>query len=173
VVPVDESGLDLAQDPHAALGDPVLRRRDGAIAYHLAVVVDDAEQGITRVVRGRDLAACTAIHLVLQRQLGFPTPRYRHHLLLLEETGGKLAKLHGAVAWREIREHYTPERVCGFLAWVSGLRDRADPTRPAELVADFDWGRVRTDDPVLRWSGSELSVHGFAALASPAAVAEC
>jgi glutamyl/glutaminyl-tRNA synthetase len=154
--PVDEGGWDLAQNPAAAMGDPLLRRRDGAIAYHLAVVVDDAQQGVTRVVRGRDLATSTAIHVVLQRLLGFPTPVYRHHLLLLEEHGGKLAKLHGAVGWRALREHYTPERLCGFLAWVAGLRPSPGDATPRELLRDFDWGRVRGEDQVLRWSGSEL-----------------
>ncbi len=157
VVPIDESGLDLSQDPLAAMGDPILRRRDGAIAYHLAVVVDDAEQGIGRVVRGRDLASSTAIHVVLQRLLGFVAPVYRHHLLLLEESGGKLAKLHGAVDWRQLRDHYTPERLCGFLAWIAGLRETPEPTAPAELVADFAWSRVGRRDRVVRWSGSELA----------------
>lgn len=156
VEPADESGLDLGQDPWLEMGDPVLRRRDGAIAYHLAVVVDDAEQGITRVVRGRDLAPSTAIHLVLQRALGLATPVYRHHLLLLEESGGKLAKLHGAVGWQELVAHYEPERLCGFLARVSGLRESADPTTPAELLADFAWDRVRREDALLCWTGSEL-----------------
>jgi glutamyl-Q tRNA(Asp) synthetase len=156
VEPVDESGLDLGQDPWLAMGDPVLRRRDGAIAYHLAVVVDDAEQGVTRIVRGRDLAPSTAVHLRLQRALGLATPSYRHHLLLLEESGGKLAKLHGAVGWRQLAAHYTPERLCGLLARVSGLRLRAEPVSPAELLADFDWSRVRREDAVLRWTGSEL-----------------
>ena len=92
IAPADESGFDLAQDPSAAMGDPVLRRRDGAVAYQLAVVVDDAEQAVTRIVRGRDLAPSTAIQVALQRALGFATPTYRHHLLLLEERGDKFAK---------------------------------------------------------------------------------
>jgi glutamyl/glutaminyl-tRNA synthetase len=111
---------------------------------------------VTRVVRGRDLATSTAVHVVLQRLLGFPTPVYRHHLLLLEEQGGKLAKLHGAVGWHELREHYAPERLCGFLAWVAGLRATPADVSPRELLTDFDWGRVRTDDQVLRWTGGEL-----------------
>jgi glutamyl-tRNA synthetase/glutamyl-Q tRNA(Asp) synthetase len=160
VTPVDESGLDLAQDPLSAMGDPVLCRRDGAIAYHLAVVVDDADQGITRVVRGRDLAPSTAIHVVLQGLLGLPAPRYRHHLLLLEEGGGKLAKLHGAVGWQELRRHYTPERLCGFLARVAGLRDAPDAVRPADLLDDFDWRRVEPRDQVVAWSGRELVHRG-------------
>ena len=146
VAPRDEGGLDLAQDPSLALGDPVLRRRDGSVAYHLAVVVDDAAQAVTRVVRGRDLAACTALHVVLQRALGLPTPSYRHHLLLLEPRGEKLAKLHGAVGWRELRERYTAQALTGWLAQRAGLRETAAPVSPRELLADFAWQRVRRDD---------------------------
>jgi len=156
VEPQDESGLDLAHDPSRELGDPVLRRRDGAIAYHLAVVVDDAAQDVTRVVRGRDLAACTALHVVLQRELGLATPRYRHHLLLREARGEKLAKLHGAVGWRELRERYTSSSFCGWLAHALGLRDSANPTSPRELLAGFAWARVREDDVDVRWTGAAL-----------------
>ncbi len=152
----DESGLDLSLDPAVELGDPVLRRRDGAMAYHLAVVVDDAAEGVGRVVRGRDLAPATALHRTLQRLLGLPTPRYRHHLLLLEETGGKLAKLHGAVAWHQLRERYSGAELCGLLAQWLGLRERAEPLHPPELLAGFDWRRVRERDLVLRWTGAAL-----------------
>jgi glutamyl-Q tRNA(Asp) synthetase len=156
VVPNDEGGCDLAQDPALEMGDPVLRRRDGAIAYHLAVVVDDAAEGVTRVVRGRDLAPCTAIHCVLQRALGLPTPSYRHHLLLLEERGAKLAKLHGAVGWQALRKRSSPEALCGWLAWVAGLQPEPRPRSPIGLLADFDWSRVRSDDAIVRWTGREL-----------------
>lgn len=153
----DESGLDLSQDPLEAMGDPVLRRRDLAIAYHLAVVVDDASAGITRIVRGRDLATSTATQLVLQRALGLPTPVYRHHFLLLEETGGKLAKLHGAVAWRELATAYDGEAFCGLIARIAGLVPDSRPTSPRALVADFDWARVRGDDVAARWDGRALT----------------
>jgi len=156
VEPLDEGGLDLAQQPRLAMGDPVLCRRDGAIAYHLAVVVDDADERITRVVRGRDLAPSTAIHVVLQRALGVSTPRYRHHLLLLEERGAKLAKLHGAVAWLALRERYAPEALCGWLACAAGLQTAPAPVRAADLVAGFAWPRVATRDRVVRWTGREL-----------------
>lgn len=152
----DESGLDLSQDPLAAMGDPIVRRRDGAVAYHLAVVVDDAADGITRVVRGRDLAASTATHRVLQEALGLPAPTYRHHLLLLEEEGGKLAKLHGAVGWRELREHLSPERACGVLAAAAGLIDEPTDATPAALLAGFDWARVASRNQLLRWTGDDL-----------------
>lgn len=157
VEPNDEGGLDLSQNPAVDMGDPVLLRRDGAVAYHLAAVVDDAHENVSRIVRGRDLAASTAIHVVLQRLLGFTTPVYRHHLLLLEQHGGKLAKLHGAVGWHELREHYSPQRLCGFLAYLAGLRATDGDATPQELVSAFDWRRVRIEDPVLRWNGSDLT----------------
>jgi glutamyl/glutaminyl-tRNA synthetase len=156
VEPRDEAGVDLAQDPAAEMGDPVLLGRSGSIAYHLASVVDDGRQQIMRVVRGRDLAASTAIHVTLQRLLEFSTPVYRHHFLLLEESGGKLAKLHGAVGWRELREHYSPEALCGLLAAVAGLVETAAPTCPGELLAAFDWKRVRDEDLLMHWTGESL-----------------
>jgi len=156
IVPRDEGALDLAQDPAAAMGDPVLRRKGGGFAYHLAVVVDDAAEGITRIVRGHDLAAATATHVALQQLLGVPTPLYRHHLLLLEERGEKLAKLHGAVGWSALRETYSAGALCGLLAHTAGLAPTAEPTTPAALVERFDWAQARMDDPILRWTGSEL-----------------
>jgi glutamyl-Q tRNA(Asp) synthetase len=152
----DESGHPLAQDPSLEMGDPVLRSRAGSIAYHLACVVDDAHAGITRVVRGRDLATSTAIHSVLQRRLGFPTPSYRHHLLILEESGGKFAKFHGAVGWRELRACYTSAELCGLLAEVAGLTPDPTPLQPRDLLEHFDWNRVQTEDVALVWSGEAL-----------------
>jgi glutamyl-Q tRNA(Asp) synthetase len=78
-------------DP-ARWGDVVLARKDTPTSYHLSVVVDDALQGVSHVVRGRDLEAATDIHVMLQALLGLPTPRYHFHELLLDETGQKLAK---------------------------------------------------------------------------------
>jgi glutamyl/glutaminyl-tRNA synthetase len=156
VDPQDEGGVDLAQDPAAEMGDPVLLGRGGLIAYHLAAVVDDGRQQITRVVRGQDLAASTAIHVTLQRLLALSTPVYRHHFLLLEKTGGKLAKLHGAVGWRELREYYAPETLCGLLAEAAALIEAPAPMRPGDLLADFDWRRIRSEGRLARWTGERL-----------------
>jgi glutamyl-Q tRNA(Asp) synthetase len=75
-----------------AWGDIVLRGKDRPAVYHLAVVVDDALQGVTDVVRGRDLGPSTSVHRLLQALLGSPTPRYRHHRLVLDAEGDKLSK---------------------------------------------------------------------------------
>lgn len=152
----DESGAELGHDPERDFGDPIVRRRDGAIAYHLAGTVDDAAAGVTRVVRGRDLASSTGTQVALQRLLGLPTPAYRHHLLLLEERGQKLAKFHGAVGAEALRAHYAPGALCGFLALACGLARDASPQRPRDLLPDFTWDRVAELDRVVGWTGSEL-----------------
>ena len=87
------------------LGDVVLARKEFPASYHLAVTVDDAIQGVTLVTRGEDLAAATHIHRVLQALLDLPTPRYRHHPLLTDAAGRRLAKRDGAPAIRSMREH--------------------------------------------------------------------
>ncbi|MEZ0311341.1 MAG: glutamate--tRNA ligase family protein [Myxococcota bacterium] len=153
---VDESGLDLSQTPATDMGDPVVFRKDGVVAYQLAVVVDDAAQAVTRVVRGRDIAPSTATQVMLQRLLGLPTPTYRHHFLLLEPQGDKLAKLHGSVGWRELARHYDGPTFCGLLARLAGLTREPSATTPAELLAGFTWSRVADDDVVVRWSGHAL-----------------
>lgn len=152
----DESGLDLGGDPLADAGDPVVRRRDGVIAYQLASVVDDHAAGVTRVVRGRDLAPSTLVQVALQRLLGWPTPSYRHHLLLLEPRGEKLAKLHGSVAVDALRPVYSSAALCGLLAAVAGLVPQGEESTPAALLVDFDWRRVRSEDRVLHWDGHTL-----------------
>jgi glutamyl/glutaminyl-tRNA synthetase len=153
----DESGLDLSQDPAREAGDPLVRRRDGVIAYCLAVVVDDADLGIGRVVRGRDIAPGTATQVALQRLLGLPTPVYRHHLLLWERSSdAKLSKSHGAVSAPELRAHLRPDELCGFLAWCAGLLPEARPCRPSDLLPGFAWSQVSDEDAAITWDGSAL-----------------
>jgi len=154
----DESGEDLSQDPAAALGDPLVRRRDGAIAYQLASVVDDAAEEVTRVVRGRDLAASTGTQAALRSLLDLSHPAHRHHLLLLERRGDKLAKLHGAVDIAALRQVYTAESLCGVLAQAAGLREHRQPTTPTELLASFRWERVAREDRVMHWTGETLEL---------------
>ena len=85
-------------------GDVVLARKDAPASYHLAVTLDDAAQGITDVVRGVDLYDCTHVHRLLQALLGLPTPDYRHHPLLADGAGQRLAKRHQAPTLADLRE---------------------------------------------------------------------
>jgi glutamyl-Q tRNA(Asp) synthetase len=84
-------------------GDVVLARKDAPTSYHLAVTVDDAAQGVTDVVRGRDLLPATDVHRLLQELLGLPVPRYHHHALLADEHGRRLAKRNGAPTIADLR----------------------------------------------------------------------
>lgn len=93
----------IAVDPRRA-GDVVLARKDVGVAYHLAVVVDDAGQAITDVVRGEDLFEATHVQRLLQALLGLPAPRYHHHRLVLGADGRRLAKRTGAETLRSSRE---------------------------------------------------------------------
>ena len=146
----DDAGRDIWvvwEDRHAGarrqnvtrdVGDFVLRRADGLWAYQLAVVVDDAAQGITDVVRGADLADNTPRQVLLQRRLGLPTPRYLHVPLVLGADGRKLSKQHGAAAV----DTATPEAALQALRQAAahlglpGLDDGglAPPSRPAWLA---------------------------------------
>jgi len=99
--PAGESGV-LAASPEQ-WGDVVLARKETPTSYHLSVVVDDALQGVTHVVRGQDLFQATAVHRLLQALLGLPAPQYHHHRLILDAEGRKLAKSTRATALRALR----------------------------------------------------------------------
>jgi glutamyl-Q tRNA(Asp) synthetase len=96
----------VAVDPHA-WGDVVIARKETPTSYHLAVTVDDAAQGVTHVVRGRDLFQATAVHRLLQSLLGLPMPVYRHHRLILDANGRKLSKSDRDTSLRALREQGT------------------------------------------------------------------
>ena len=99
--PDGETGIVPARPE--AWGDVILARRDTPTSYHVSVVVDDALQGVTHVVRGQDLFHATAVHRLLQALLGLPVPAYHHHGLVRDEDGRKLAKSTRATALRELR----------------------------------------------------------------------
>jgi glutamyl-Q tRNA(Asp) synthetase len=86
-----------------AWGDVVLARKETPTSYHLSVAIDDASQGVTHVVRGRDLFWSTGVHRLLQALLGLPMPAYHHHRLILGPDGRKLSKSTRATALRELR----------------------------------------------------------------------
>jgi glutamyl-Q tRNA(Asp) synthetase len=96
--------ITLTRDSYLeGIGDIVIARRDMGTSYHLSVVLDDAAQGITHVVRGEDLFEATAIHVLLQRLLGLPTPEYHHHALIRDDQGRRLAKRDDARALAKYR----------------------------------------------------------------------
>jgi glutamyl-Q tRNA(Asp) synthetase len=99
--PGGETGT-IAADP-AIWGDVILARKETPTSYHLSVVVDDAAQAVSDVVRGHDLFASTSVHRLLQALLGLPAPRYHHHRLILGEDGVKLSKSSAATGLRELR----------------------------------------------------------------------
>lgn len=108
--PSGETGIVAAQP--AAWGDVVLGRKETLASYHLAVVIDDALQGVTDVVRGQDLFWATSIHRLLQELLGLPQPVYRHHALIRDATGAKLSKSAGSQSIRALRaQGVTPAEV--------------------------------------------------------------
>lgn len=111
-----------------AFGDVVLLRKDAPASYHLAATLDDAAQGITHVVRGKDLFAASHIHRLLQELLGLPVPVWHHHDLLVEQDGRKLAKRRGSAALRDWR-----------LAGADG-RALADDLRAGRLPAGLSLG---------------------------------
>ena len=134
-------------DPAALTGDPLLFRRDGCFAYHLAVVVDDGAQGVTEVVRGADLHGVTATQARLQEALGLPRPVYAHLGLVLGPVGERLGKRAGALGLAElaVRGVALPE-VVGWLGFSLGCLDRPEPCRAEDLVPRFAWDRVPKGD---------------------------
>ena len=104
--PAGKTGT-IAADP-SAWGDVILARKETPTSYHLAVVVDDAAQGVTDVVRGCDLFHATSVHRLLQALLGLPQPRYHHHRLILGAEGRKLSKSTSATGLRDLRAGGVP-----------------------------------------------------------------
>jgi glutamyl-Q tRNA(Asp) synthetase len=128
-------------------GDVVIRRRDGAFAYQLAVVVDDALQGITDVVRGADLLESTPWQIALQQALQIPTPRYAHLPLVTEADGEKLAKSKHSV---ELQQDAVSQQLCAALRLL-----RQDP--PAELESE-------PAEAIVQWASAHWSAARLTAL---------
>lgn len=130
-------------------GDFILRRADGVYAYQLAVVTDDAEAGVTQVVRGNDLLSSTPRQIWLQRQLGFPKPDYYHVPLLVAPDGRRLSKRERDLDMGALRERYTPEALLGLLAHACGLLSHSEAVRADELAKEFSWRMVRKENIVI------------------------
>ena len=133
------------QNPAREVGDCIVRRADGVFAYQLAVSVDDLRMGVTRVVRGRDLLASAPRQKWLIETLGGTAPVYCHAPLLIDG-GGKLSKRLGSLSTQALRAELSPEALLGRLAFLCGLRERDEPASARELLADFSWDRVKTED---------------------------
>ena len=119
-------------------GDFVLRRADGIWAYQLAVVVDDAEMGMTEVIRGEDLLSSTPRQIALYGALGYRLPGFAHLGLVLDESGTRLSKRHGGTAIEELRQAgRSSEFVIGMLACSLGLTPNEAPIRAEELIDRF------------------------------------
>ena len=138
--------------------DPVIARADGSVLYNFAVAVDDADMGITDVIRGDDHLSNTPKQLLVLAALGEPAPRYAHLPLLHGPDGKKLSKRHGAASVQELREAgYLPAAVRNYLALLGwGTEDDETVLATPELVERFSIGRVgRTaaifDEKKLRW----------------------
>lgn len=123
-------------------GDFIIRRADGAWAYQLAVVVDDAMMGITEVVRGCDLLTSAAQQIYLYELLGYEAPRYAHVPLICNAAGQRLSKRDMSMSMEELRKRYTPEELIGRIAALAGLTDTPEALSPRDLVGLFNISKI-------------------------------
>jgi glutamyl-tRNA synthetase len=138
----DEIAGPQSFDVQAQTGDFVLRRADGIFAYQLAVVVDDAAQGVTQVLRGADLLSSTARQILLYRMLRLPEPRWAHAPLVLAPSGERLSKRDRALSLSALRLSSTdPCCIVSQLARISGM-EAPQRITPRDLVSDFALERV-------------------------------
>ena len=128
-----------------ACGDMVVRRADGVYVYQLAVTVDDAEAGVTEVVRGMDLLSSAPRQMYLQETLGFPHPVYGHVPMLLSSDGRRLSKRDRDLDLGVLRQRMTPAELIGALAFAAGLLEKNIPISAAELASIFRWEQLRGD----------------------------
>lgn len=128
------------------VGDFIIRRKDGAWAYQLAVVVDDALMGVTEVVRGRDLLLSVPQQLYTAQVLGFSHPQYIHLPLLYNEQGQRLSKRDKSMDMGELRKRHTPQALLGILACVAGMQREPLPLSLNETLQLFAWEKVPLED---------------------------
>jgi glutamyl-tRNA synthetase len=120
-------------------GDFVLRRADGAWAYQLAVVVDDALMGVTEVVRGNDLLLSSAQQIYLYTLLGYDVPEFAHIPLMCNSAGQRLSKRDQSLSMETLRKEYTPSQLIGQIAWMAGLLPEPFPISAEGLLPLFSW----------------------------------
>jgi glutamyl-tRNA synthetase len=124
------------------VGDFIIRRKDGAWAYQLAVVIDDALMGVTEVVRGCDLLLSSPQQMYVAQLLGFTSPQFIHLPLLCNAQGQRLSKRDGGLDMASLRQSYTASEIIGKLAQIAGLQSTPDPVTPEDLLASFSWEKV-------------------------------
>lgn len=127
-------------------GDFILRRRDGAWAYQLAVVVDDALTGVTEVVRGRDLLLSAAQQIHLFRLLGQEPPVFCHAPLLLNAAGQRLSKRDASLDMGHLRQRYTSQQLLGLIAYLTHCIDKPESITLDEFLKVFDWSKIPHHD---------------------------
>lgn len=127
----------------ADCGDMVVRRADGVYVYQLAVTVDDAEAGVTEVVRGMDLLSSAPRQMYLQELFGFPHPEYAHVPMLLAPDGRRLSKRDRDLDLGVLRSRVSPETLIGTLAYAGGLTDQETPISAKELAKEFSWDKLK------------------------------
>jgi len=131
------------------VGDFIIRRKDGAWAYQLAVVIDDALMGINEVVRGRDLLLSSPQQIYVAQLLGFTPPHFTHLPLLCNEAGQRLSKRDQSLDLGHLREHYTSDQLLGRLAFWAGLQPQPTPITAQHLIPLFSWDKVPCKDIII------------------------
>ncbi|MDE5837264.1 MAG: tRNA glutamyl-Q(34) synthetase GluQRS [Paramuribaculum sp.] len=138
-----------ASDMAAEWGDIVLRRADGAWAYQLAVVVDDAAMGVTHVVRGSDLLGSCAPQTLIASLLGVEAPQYIHLPLICNKSGLRLSKRDSSLAMDRLRADFTPAQIIGKLAQLAGITQSWQNITPAGLIDIFDLSLLPRKEKIL------------------------
>jgi len=138
-----------AENLAAECGDFIIRRADGVYAYQLAVVTDDAEGGVTQVVRGMDLLDSTPRQLYLYELLDRKPPVFYHVPLLTAPDGRRLSKREKDLDLGALRQTHTPEQLLGKLAHLAGVTDTPEAASALELAAIFDWNHVKKEPIVM------------------------
>ena len=148
-------------DPATSGGDFVVARSTGQISYQLAVVHDDAAQGVTQVLRGDDLVPSTPRQILLYRALGWAEPAFGHVPLAVDEEGRRLAKRDGSLKLATLRDAGAdPRRLIGCLAMACGWSDRIELSRPADWIGRFDLTKLPRDPWVISPADLDAAISG-------------